>query len=253
MAEGGSFGAVLGAGAILGIGYLVLRARSSAASTGSPRERANAAPSSTPPSVSLRHSTTEWSPLYHELGPEVAAAALAWTDQESGGNVCAIGNKPPPGTPYPAEYGLSQLDVHNPANVALMSQADGRASCQNHGLTRADWEVQLRPLTEAERRMHATAAIEHVRSARAHAQTFIKSWGWDPDGVDAWKMAKLYHAGPAYVALAADVQKDLGRPPHDFAEFQSHANTAGLRKGYRQDSLNIAWTNVAHFASRFAR
>jgi len=246
----GVVGAVLGVGAIVGVTFLLTR-RASAVESGSPRERAPASPLPLPPPVS--HSTREWTPLLQELGTDVPiAAARAWLDQESGGNVCAVGNKPPPGVKYPQEYGLSQLDVNNPANVAILSQADARASCQNAGSLRSDWEVQLRPLSEVERRMHAASAIAHLRSARDHAHTRIASWGWDPDGVDAWKMAKLYHAGPAYVALAPGVEKALGRPPHDFAEFQTSANALGLRAGYRQDSLNRAWTNVANFARRMS-
>lgn len=251
MRDGRVVGAVLGVGAVAGIGFLLLRSKTgAAASVGSPRERSWGSQPETP-TAPISHSAREWSSLLAAMGPDIPLPMkLAWIDQESGGNVCAIGNKPPPGISYPAEYGLSQLDVHNPENVAIMSQADARASCQNAGATRGEWEVQLRPLTDVERVMHAKAALDHMRSAHAHALTRITGWGWNPNGIDAWKMSKLYHAGPAYVNLATPVAKALGHPPRDFAEFQTLAHTAGLRAGYTQDHLTTAWNNVAHFGKR---
>jgi hypothetical protein len=187
------------------------------------------------------------------VSPDVPlAVALAWIDQESGGNVCAIGSKPSPGAKYPAEYGLSQLDAGDPENVAIMSRGDARASCQNSGSTRADWEVQLRPLTDAERAMHARSALDHMRSARAHARASTRGWGWDSNGVNMWKMAKLYHAGSAYVHLASTVATRLGRAARDFAEYQALANIAGTYAGLTQKQLNRAWDNVAHFSTRLA-
>jgi hypothetical protein len=186
-----------------------------------------------------------------KLGPDVPlAVALAWIDQESGGNVCSIGNKPQPGAKFPAEYGLSQLDSSDPENVAIMGRSDARASCQNFGVTRADWEVQLRPLTDTERTMHAKSALDHMRSARAHARASTADWGWDPNGVDTWKMAKLYHAGPAYVRLASTIAKGLGRVVRNFTEYQALVNVAGTRAGWTQKQLNRAWDNVAHFSTR---
>jgi hypothetical protein len=244
-------GVVLGVGAIAGAAFVILRSKRASAATASPRERSwDRLPQAPAPPV-LSHSAREWIPLFKELGPDVPlAAALAWTDQESGGNVCSIGNKPPSGAKYPAEYGLSQLDVSNPENAAIMSQASARAACQNSGATRAAWEVQLRPLTDAERGMHAKAALDHMRSAHAHAQARIAGWGWNPNGIDAWNMSKLYHAGPAYVNLAASVARELGHAPRDFAEFQTRANAIGLRSGFTQGHLDQAWNNVAHFAKR---
>lgn len=239
-----ALGIVLGAGAIGTV--LLLARRVSAASRGSPREEGASASSRI-----LSHSARQWEALLRELGPDVPIApALAWIDQESGGNVCAIGNKPPVGAKYPTEYGLSQLDAHNPENVAIMSQEAARASCQNAGTTRADWEVQLRPLTDDERVAYARAALDHMRSARDHAQEKISTWGWDPRGLDAWKMNKLYHAGPAYVNLAPAAARKLGRPPRDFTEFKEAANPLGRAQGHSQASLDRAWNNVAHFASR---
>ena len=245
---GDGLGLMLGLGG-LGVAYMLLRSREKA---GSPRERSwKGSRLEVPATAILSHSAREWSSLLAAMGPDIPLPmALAWIDQESAGNVCAIGNKPPPGVKYPAEYGLSQLDVNNPENVGFMSQADARASCQNAGATRGDWEVQLRPLTDVERVMHAKAALEHMRSAHTHAQAQIAGWGWNPNGIDAWRMAKLWHAGPGYVKLAAPVAKEFGRPPRDFAEFQAHANAVGLRAGYSQDHLNMAWNNSAHFAKR---
>jgi hypothetical protein len=238
-------------GAVIGVGIgaaviLLLTRRASAMTTRSPRERSYG-----PAPVALSHSARAWIPLLSTLGPDIPlSTALAWIDQESAGNVCAIGNKPAPGVKYPVEYGLSQLDAHDPENAALLSQADARASCQNFGAARSDWETQLRSLTDDERRLHAAAALAHMRSARNHAQLRISGWGWDPNGIDTWKMAKLWHAGPAYVNLAPTVAKELGHPPQDFSEFQEHANAVGLRTGLTQGHMNQAWTNIANFAKR---
>jgi hypothetical protein len=231
----------LAVGAIgVGAGILLLRPRTASAAARSG-------------SAVRSHLAREWAPLLGELGSDIPlAVALAWIDQESGGNVCAIGNKPPPGAKYPAEYGLSQLDSSDPENVAIMGRSDARAPCQNSGATRADWEVQLRPLTDTERTMHARGALDHMRSARAHARASTAGWGWDPNGVNTWKMAKLYHAGPAYVHLASIVAKGLGRAARDFAEYQALANIAGTHAGLTQKQLNRAWDNVAHFSTRLA-
>jgi hypothetical protein len=244
-------GRALGIGAVVGIAILLLRPKSASAATrrGSSRDRP-AEPLLPSPTV-LSHSARKWAPLLAQLGPDVPlAASQAWIDQESSGNVCAIGNKPALGQKYPQEYGLSQLDVNDPTNVAIMSQSNARSPCQNSGASRGDWEVQLRPLTDAERAMHAKAALDHMRAARAHAHEQTVGWGWDINGTETWKLAKLYHAGPAYVRLARVVAKALGRPPHDFVEFQVHANGAGLQAGLTQMQLTRAWDNVAGFAKR---
>jgi len=248
---------IVSAGAAVYVVHRLLGASPALASTPFRPIRTPALPvvpsSETPSSASpaIRHSVREWAPRLARLGGDVPlAASLAWLDQESGGNVCSVGDKPPLGQTYPTEYGLSQLDANNPENVAIMNQADARASCQNFGATRADWEKQLRPLTDAERDRHAGKALDHMRSARAHARALTAGWSWDPNGVDMWKMSKLYHAGPAYVQLAATVAKTLGRPPRDFVEYQPLANAAGLRAGRSQAALNKAWTNIANFAKR---
>jgi len=244
VSEDSGAGWALGIGMLVGVGVLIFRARGASAS-GSPREWA---PSPTGP---VPHSIQEWIPLFRELGPDVPIpAAVAWLEGESGGNVCSVGNVPPPGVKYPAEYGLTQLDVNNPENVGFLSQADARAACQNSGSTRADWQRQLRPLSDAERRMHVKAAVDHMRSAHAHALDRIGPWGWDPNGIDAWTMAKLWHAGPAYVNLAGPTAAAMGRPPKNFAEFREKANAVGLQHGYTQYNLTVAWNNVAGFARR---
>jgi hypothetical protein len=246
-----SAGMALGIGGIVGIAILLLRPRSTSAATRRGSSRDRPAEPLLPSSAVLSHSAREWEPLLAQLGPDVPlAASLAWIDQESAGNVCAIGNKPASGQKYPQEYGLSQLDANDPTNVAIMSQSNARASCQNSGASHGDWEVQLRPLTDAERAMHAKAALDHMRAVRDHALAQTVGWGWDANGPETWKMAKLYHAGPAYVRLAPVAAKALGRPPHDFAEFQAHANEAGLKAGLTQAQLSRVWDNVVGFAKR---
>ena len=99
--------------------------------------------------------------------------------------------------------------------------------------------------------MHVQAAVDHMRSSHAHAMALIGDWGWNPNGIDAWTMAKLWHAGPGYVKLAPLAVQALGHPPKSFAEFRQAANTVGLHH-YTQHNLDVAWNNVAGFAKRMA-
>jgi hypothetical protein len=144
-------------------------------------------------------SLESWRELFVIFGPDMPIEVeMAWAGEESGGNVCAIGELPPPGASQPQEYGIA------------------------------------------------------MRLCRNVARSFMLGWGWDERGADFWQMVKLWHASPALVKVAPSIERALGRPPHSFAEYQSHADAIGLANqighahtGGSRGYLDDVWLNVS--------
>jgi hypothetical protein len=223
-------------------------------------ERATLSPSMSATLPDGKTPTLEsWRTYYQIYGNDIpTAAAMAWTSEESGGNVCAIGSVPQPGQTMPQEYGLSQLNAQDPSNLKIATPQVLRAMCRNRGTTRADWQTVERPLTEAERIEHAVASIDHMRQCREHARALVGAWP-GMSGVlgemspDFWRYCKLYHASPALYHAAPEMIAKLGRPPATFAEFQTYADAYGVAQqigkyhqpGGTRGYLDEVWLNVA--------
>lgn len=169
-------------------------------------------------------------------------AAEAWLAEESGGNICAIGETPPPGASQPQEYGLAQLNAKDPDNIAIASPEAlrGNGLCGS-GPSRAEWEKQLRPMTEAEKYTQAAAAIQLMRHCASKARAYLGSdSGWGTP--DFWRLAKCYHASSAVANLFPAIVKQMNRKP-TWLEFEDIASRIALSHGFSQHFLDRVWLN----------
>lgn len=202
-----------------------------------------------------------WRNSFLALGPDIPiAASIAWISEESGGRPCDIGGTPGPGATEPQEYGIAQLNAQDPSNVAIATPQElrGNGLC-GVGPSRAEWTAQLRPLTDVEQIHHASTALDLMRRCRTEIAPYVSGWGWDERGPDFWQMVKLWHASPALVKVAHAIAQQLGRTPHNFAEYQSHADAIGLANnlgaghtGGSRGYLDSVWLNVHRIGAALA-
>ena len=193
-----------------------------------------------------------WRTYFLMFGPDVPIAiSMKWTEIESGGNHCGVGDPNGSRNP-PKEYGLAQLNADDPSNHAIATQEELRGSC---GIGPGHWQNVVRPITEAERIKNATAALGLMRHCSAIATKFLggdqvanQGGGGVWSAPDYWRLAKCYHASSAVANLFPIVAKALGRTP-SWLEFKEHANTLALAHGFGQPWLDRIWRNADKLAS----
>ncbi len=171
----------------------------------------------------LGYATATWIPplsVYAAMANVPLPFALAWIEEESGGNPCAIGRadqKGPDG--FPREMGIAQL--YNPTDLRelRLSSSALRAYCS---IDPNDLERVIRPLTPAEISVQAKAAIDMVVKSRTAAEHALMAAGatWRSDSRDFWRLVKLVHGLPGLVNGLSAVAKHLGRPPASWSEFR---------------------------------
>lgn len=220
----GRVGAVLGAGAIVGV-MLLLARRASASTLGTSRER--------PPQPSS--GATRFPALVERWRREVALRAqdlpidaiLEWIRIESGGDMCAVGG--------PTEVGIFQLmfpgDAKYGATLEGLRDLCTRSKSQNP--SDISW------LSEAELDMQVGAGIRKILAARDQVRrVFAQSGvGWPETSFDFGSAVKQIHAAPAVISeLVPKITKRSG-PPANWAELRRQVMSfppdqmgAGLRK-----------------------
>ena len=244
MASGdGSFGVVLGIGAIAGLGiFLLARKKASVASRGP-------APSlvdlETGPAVKVPASVEEWIPLVEKLSPGFGvdlktarpiiptSFVRAWLTKESGGNPCAVGNPWENFDQGPFESGPFQFMYPHDIRQAGTTVPAMRANCAMPvpsfpGLSKASSKAeklqalqaaqkQARPLTDAERLQHVLAGLTYI--ANTMKLVDATGVGWSKTDPGYWALVKAHHGASSWPAAGVQLAKQgLGHMPKDWAE-----------------------------------
>lgn len=208
--SGRGFGVVIGAGAVLGLGYLFLRSHTASAS---PREWGTrpAAPraGTFPPLVE------RWRSAVAQRAQDLPVdALLEWIRIESGGDMCSIGG--------PTEVGIFQLMF--PGDAKYGATLEGlRAICEK---SKQQHPQDISWLSDAELDMEVSAGIRKVQDARdvvrkVLAQNHVT---WPEHSFDFGSAVKQIHATPGVITeLLPKITRD-GGPPANWAELRQRVN-----------------------------
>ena len=242
MSSGGSFGAVLGLGAVAGLGIFLLSRRGSASSRNSTREGTITGPA---PAVTVPASVEEWIPTVEKLSPSFGVDprtgrsiiptnfVRAWLTVESGGNPCSVGSPWENFSQGPIESGPFQFMAPHDVKQAGTTVAAMRANCAMPvpsfpGLSRnssdaekrrarAAAEAQARPLTDAERAEHVMAGLRYIASTMKLVDD--TGVGWSKTDPGYWALVKAHHGAASWPAAGVQLAKQgLGRMPKDWDE-----------------------------------
>lgn len=167
--------------------------------------------------------------------------AVAWEDEESAGNPCAIGEPGALGPDgNPKEMGIAQL--YNPDDLQLAGVTGNqlRAYCVPTKVQVKNSRGQLvwshsqsvaRKLTAAEEAQQAQALVAKIVQARAEASHWLNAARalWPSDGVDFWRTVKLVHGLPGLVHGLMTVATALGRAPSSWSEFRQIAQAGDVK------------------------
>lgn len=151
--------------------------------------------------------------------------AMAWLAVESGGNICAVGERTARGPDgAPKEVGLFQL--YNPDDFkALKAKAtDLRAYCVKPLPGQPDPMRISRNPTSEEIAHHIALGIGLIHKCMSTAAHYLGAAGitWRSTDPDFWRAVKLVHALPVIVSHGFEqVTQHLGHPPATWNEFRS--------------------------------
>lgn len=213
---------------------------------------------------------TVWAPRMGVPLDQLVRFAVAWEGVESGGNVCAVGDKYQLHAGAPKEIGLWQ--IYNPSDFRELgiSPAELLAYCvrpapgDKPNTSKMNPQRLSRPLTDIEAARHVEIGMRFIHMKREYALGFMHDAGiaWPATSIDTWRMTKLVHGLPVIVNTGiAQVARRLGRPPSSWAEFRATYETINPRAVYKpgakkQDGYwralqNAEWTggHVQPFAN----
>jgi len=199
--DGRVVGAVVGVGVVAGVALVLLRSKTtsaSSASTRSPQHRGPLPLGWFPPLVE------RWRGEVQERAGDLPIdALLEWIRIESGGDMCSVGK--------PTEVGIWQLSF--PSDAKYGATLEGlRAICEksrHHDPTDISW------LSASELDMEVGAGIHKVAAARdtvrqVFAQTGVK---WPESTVDFGSAVKQIHATPGVITeLVPKIARRDGPP-----------------------------------------
>jgi hypothetical protein len=237
----GSFGVVLGIGAVAGLGIFLLLRRGSTKSQGSARESTFTDPGT----IKVPASVEEWIPIVEKVSPGFGVDlntgrpviptnfVRAWLTVESGGNPCSIGSPWENFAQGPIESGPFQLMYPHDINQAGTTVAAMRANCAmpipsfpglsrnssnaEKAQARAAAEAQARPLTEAERLKHVIAGLTYIASTMKLVDA--TGIGWSKTDPGYWALVKAHHGASSWPAAGVQLAKQgLGHIPKDWDE-----------------------------------
>jgi len=208
-----ALGAVIGVGAIAGLGILLLSRGASAMTTGSPRER-EPSPGGSPGGPPVGR----FLPLVERWRAEVAKRAkglpvnaiLTWIAIESGGDTCSPGN--------PTEAGIFQLSF--PSDAKYGATLDGlHAICEKS--KRPGFDISQ--LSEAELDMEVGAGINKILASRDLVrQVFGQNRvTWPEKSFDFGSAVKQIHSTPAVInELLPKITRRDGSPPASWGDLR---------------------------------
>jgi hypothetical protein len=195
---------------IAGLGVLLWSRRSSAATTGSPRERPFVPPSEPP------YGPARFAPLVERWRAEVAKRAqglpvdaiLEWIRIESGGDMCSIG--------MPSEVGIFQLMF--PGDAKYGATLDGlRALCEK---SKTQNPRDISWLSDDELDMQVGAGIRKMLASRDVVRRVFAQNGvrWPETSFDFGSAVKQIHATPAVISeLVPKITRRDGAPPSSWS------------------------------------
>lgn len=186
--------------------------------------------------------------------------ASAWMAIESGGNVCAVGNKyatVPPGN-APREIGLAQ--IYNPDDFKALGidPLELVSYCVRPAPGQKNPQQLAHPMTAAQKARHITVTLLFIKLKKATADHYMAASNlrWPVGGIDHWRMVKAVHALPVLVSVGiAQVTRKLGRAPTSWIEYRRTYETInpralhnpnlkeyGEQDGYFRALENAEWT-----------
>ena len=207
-AHNGVLGALLGVGAIAGIGLLLFTRK---ASLGSPRERAGpVGPSGSSAPIGPSGSRA-FPPLVERWRHEVEKRAqglpvdaiLEWIRIESGGDMCSVG--------LPTEVGIFQLMF--PGDAKYGATLEGlRALCERSRHQKAS---DISWLSDADLDMQVGAGIRKILASRDTLRRVFAQNGvtWPETSFDFGSAIKQLHAAPAVITELVPKITRQGGPP----------------------------------------
>jgi hypothetical protein len=206
-------GAVLGVGAIAGLGILLLTRRASAMSTGSPRERPSLPTGPVGPVGPFPALVERWRNEVEKRAKGLPVPAiLEWIRIESGGDMCSIGG--------PTEVGIFQLMF--PGDAKYGATLEGlRALCEKskqHNPADISW------LSDADLDMQVGAGIRLILDARDTVRKVFAQNGvvWPETSFDFGSAVKQIHATPAVITeLIPKITRRDGSPPSSWSDLRS--------------------------------
>lgn len=186
--------------------------------------------------------------------------AEAWLAVESGGNICAVGERTARGPDgAPKEVGLFQL--YNPDDFKALkaSAADLRAYCVKPEPGQPDPMKLSRQPTGEEIAHHIALGIALIHKCMSTAAHYLTAAGinWSANNPDFWRAVKLVHALPVIVSHGfSAVSERLGRAPSTWEEFRTTYETIQPRAKYnptakRQDGYWRALENAERVGSHY--
>lgn len=207
---------------------------------------------------------TVWAPRMGVPVDQLARFAIAWLGVESGGNICATGDKLkviPPGN-APREVGLFQL--YNPSDFKKLGidPLELVAYCVRPAKDVKNPQKLSRQPSEVEKARHIEIGMRFLDLERDYALRYMNASGvtWPADSIDTWKMTKLVHGLPVIVNTGlAQVTRKLGRAPASWSEFRATYETINPRAIYnpkkdhrKQDGYWRALQNAEWVGDRVA-
>jgi len=224
-----SFEAVLGIGAIAGIGIFLLTRKASAASLGSPRERSSPGP---------RGPIGPFPPLVERWRHEVEKRAkdlpvdaiLEWIRIESGGDMCSTG--------VPTEVGIFQLMFPDDAKYGATLEGL-RALCER---SRHQNPADISWLSDADLDMQVGAGIRKIMAARDTVRRVFAQSGvtWPETSFDFGSAVKQIHAAPAVIIELVPKITRQGGPLASWADLRARVMSfpvAQMGKGLQSLAL----------------
>lgn len=178
-----------------------------------------------------------WGPRIHVDINQLSDFATAWLAIESGGNICAVGNKyatvPPGGAPR--EIGLWQ--IYNPDDFKKLGldPTELVAYCVRPAPGQKNPQQTSRQVTPAEKARHVDIGMQFIADKYAYAAHYLGASGvrWPTVSQDTWRMVKAVHGLPVLVNTGlAQVTHKLGRAPSSWAEYRSVYETINPRAKY---------------------
>jgi hypothetical protein len=209
--NGRGVGVALGAGAVVGVMFLLLRSRSSSAATfGSPRDQAPSGPRRFPPLVE------RWRNEVAKRAKDLPVdAILEWIRIESGGDMCSTGNA--------REIGLFQLDFPDDAKYGATLEGL-RAICAK---SKSQNPADISWLSESELDMEVGAGIRKILAARDTVRHVFSTSGvhWPETSYDFGSAVKQIHATPAVITELLPKISRQGGAPSDWADLRRRVMT----------------------------
>jgi len=211
-----SFGAVLGVGAIAGLGILLLSRGASASSLGSPRERpAPVGPGQVGPGGPFPPLVERWrGAVAARAGDLPVDALLQWILIESGGDTCSPGMS--------SEAGIFQLNFPDDAKFGA-SLEQLRAICAKSKVAGRSTDIGW--LSPEEVEAEVGSGVRKARAARDEVRHVLAQTGvaWPESSFDFGSSVKQVHSLPGVISELLPKIARLHGAPVSWSSFRQQA------------------------------